>query len=446
MRMCDRGVQMLVTTVGAFAAFSLMTIAVGTDYWLYSRGVCRTKSMSDNDTSRKNEEVMTHSGLWRTCCLEGTDPRGPKTSGEGLHRGTPHPRSGPPASGASPGHPSIPRPGGPAALSVAFRTRPRALAVAPRWNLTGGAPSGARGRGQRLCGLSPCWELALAAADALCPPGELRAEGPQVPLLIRNGSERPAAAAPVRGSAGTASLSPGENPRHPAFPSASPGASPFPLLLPHRSSSLGATAGQCHSRAVPQPGSAPRPSSRLPGLAASPRCFPPAAAPAWRGPSSCRPPAAQATIWGSFAPKLLAEAFLSTHMLWLKMSFNRARCWYLRSKKWPMASPRALTLAVSGSRGCPVCSGHPGPLSCRALAVGACPRPGGAPPVVGAGEPRRRAAPPRWKVLGESRPRMQKYPVCSWCSVLNPVKSVGAFLLIQRGFGSCSNSIINNLR
>ncbi|KAM7228216.1 hypothetical protein CapIbe_020670 [Capra ibex] len=63
---------MLITTVGAFAAFSLMTIAVGTDYWLYSRGVCRTKSTSDNETSRKNEEVMTHSGLWRTCCLEGT--------------------------------------------------------------------------------------------------------------------------------------------------------------------------------------------------------------------------------------------------------------------------------------------------------------------------------------------------------------------------------------
>ncbi|XP_030655482.1 voltage-dependent calcium channel gamma-3 subunit isoform X1 [Nomascus leucogenys] len=70
MRMCDRGIQMLITTVGAFAAFSLMTIAVGTDYWLYSRGVCRTKSTSDNETSRKNEEVMTHSGLWRTCCLE----------------------------------------------------------------------------------------------------------------------------------------------------------------------------------------------------------------------------------------------------------------------------------------------------------------------------------------------------------------------------------------
>ncbi|XP_048351361.1 voltage-dependent calcium channel gamma-3 subunit [Sphaerodactylus townsendi] len=72
MRLCERGVQMLLTTLGAFAAFSLMTIAVGTDYWLYSRGVCRTKAMSDNDTGRKNEEVLTHSGLWRTCCLEGT--------------------------------------------------------------------------------------------------------------------------------------------------------------------------------------------------------------------------------------------------------------------------------------------------------------------------------------------------------------------------------------
>ncbi|MGH0117015.1 UNVERIFIED_CONTAM: hypothetical protein FKN15_024960 [Acipenser sinensis] len=49
-----------------------MTIAVGTDYWLYSRGVCRTKSTNDNETSKKNEEVMTHSGLWRTCCLEGS--------------------------------------------------------------------------------------------------------------------------------------------------------------------------------------------------------------------------------------------------------------------------------------------------------------------------------------------------------------------------------------
>lgn len=71
MGLFDRGVQMLLTTVGAFAAFSLMTIAVGTDYWLYSRGVCKSKSVSENETSKKNEEVMTHSGLWRTCCLEG---------------------------------------------------------------------------------------------------------------------------------------------------------------------------------------------------------------------------------------------------------------------------------------------------------------------------------------------------------------------------------------
>ncbi|XP_036418525.1 voltage-dependent calcium channel gamma-3 subunit [Colossoma macropomum] len=71
MKVCNRGAQMLVTTAGAFAAFSLMTIAVGTDYWLYSPGVCRTKGSGDNDTSRKNEEVLTHSGLWRQCCMEG---------------------------------------------------------------------------------------------------------------------------------------------------------------------------------------------------------------------------------------------------------------------------------------------------------------------------------------------------------------------------------------
>ncbi|XP_028828231.1 voltage-dependent calcium channel gamma-3 subunit-like isoform X2 [Denticeps clupeoides] len=71
MRACDRGGRMLVTTAGAFTAFSLMTIAVGTDYWLYARGVCRSKSAGDNDTEHKNEEVLTHSGLWRTCCMEG---------------------------------------------------------------------------------------------------------------------------------------------------------------------------------------------------------------------------------------------------------------------------------------------------------------------------------------------------------------------------------------
>lgn len=71
MRVFNRGVLMLLTTAGAFCAFSLMTIAVGTDYWLYSRGVCRSKTLSDNETVRKNEEVLTHSGLWRTCCTEG---------------------------------------------------------------------------------------------------------------------------------------------------------------------------------------------------------------------------------------------------------------------------------------------------------------------------------------------------------------------------------------
>ncbi|KAI3352486.1 hypothetical protein L3Q82_005442 [Scortum barcoo] len=76
MRLCNRGVMMLLTTAGAFCAFSLMTIAVGTDYWLYSRGMCRSKSQNDNETVRKNEEVLTHSGLWRTCCTEGT--AGPK--------------------------------------------------------------------------------------------------------------------------------------------------------------------------------------------------------------------------------------------------------------------------------------------------------------------------------------------------------------------------------
>ncbi|XP_062866501.1 voltage-dependent calcium channel gamma-3 subunit [Trichomycterus rosablanca] len=71
MRLCSRGAQMLITTAGAFTAFSLMTIAVGTDYWLYEPGVCRTDSTGDNDTSHKNEEVLTHSGLWRQCCMEG---------------------------------------------------------------------------------------------------------------------------------------------------------------------------------------------------------------------------------------------------------------------------------------------------------------------------------------------------------------------------------------
>ncbi|XP_042559744.1 voltage-dependent calcium channel gamma-2 subunit [Clupea harengus] len=72
MRASNRGGRMLVATAAAFAAFSLMTVAVGTDYWLYSRGVCQTRSAGENDTGHHNEEVLTHSGLWRMCCMEGT--------------------------------------------------------------------------------------------------------------------------------------------------------------------------------------------------------------------------------------------------------------------------------------------------------------------------------------------------------------------------------------
>uniref|UniRef100_A0A8B9U0G8 Calcium voltage-gated channel auxiliary subunit gamma 4 n=1 Tax=Anas zonorhyncha TaxID=75864 RepID=A0A8B9U0G8_9AVES len=72
---CDRGVQMLLTTVGAFAAFSLMAIAIGTDYWLYSSAhICNgTNSTADEAQGppRKARGDLTHSGLWRICCLEG---------------------------------------------------------------------------------------------------------------------------------------------------------------------------------------------------------------------------------------------------------------------------------------------------------------------------------------------------------------------------------------
>ncbi|XP_060109135.1 voltage-dependent calcium channel gamma-4 subunit [Heteronotia binoei] len=75
---CDRGVQMLLTMVGAFAAFSLMTIAIGTDYWLYSNAnICNGTNMTTtpDDTSqsqpKKVKGDLTHSGLWRICCIEG---------------------------------------------------------------------------------------------------------------------------------------------------------------------------------------------------------------------------------------------------------------------------------------------------------------------------------------------------------------------------------------
>ncbi|XP_075702559.1 voltage-dependent calcium channel gamma-4 subunit [Rhinoderma darwinii] len=72
---CDRGVQMLLTTVGAFAAFSLMTIAIGTDYWLYSRAhICNGTNFTMEDAQtqpKKTKGDLTHSGLWRICCIEG---------------------------------------------------------------------------------------------------------------------------------------------------------------------------------------------------------------------------------------------------------------------------------------------------------------------------------------------------------------------------------------
>lgn len=72
---CDRGLQMLLTTAGAFAAFSLMAIAIGTDYWLYSSAhICNgtNLTMDDGPPPRRARGDLTHSGLWRVCCLEGT--------------------------------------------------------------------------------------------------------------------------------------------------------------------------------------------------------------------------------------------------------------------------------------------------------------------------------------------------------------------------------------
>uniref|UniRef100_A0A667YI71 Calcium channel, voltage-dependent, gamma subunit 4b n=1 Tax=Myripristis murdjan TaxID=586833 RepID=A0A667YI71_9TELE len=71
----DRGVQTLLATVGAFAAFSLMTIAIGTDYWLYSRAyICNATNATTDETQpqpKTKRGDLTHSGLWRICCIEG---------------------------------------------------------------------------------------------------------------------------------------------------------------------------------------------------------------------------------------------------------------------------------------------------------------------------------------------------------------------------------------
>ncbi|XP_077460418.1 voltage-dependent calcium channel gamma-4 subunit-like [Stigmatopora argus] len=73
---CDRGLQTLLAVAGAFAAFSLMSIAIGTDYWLYSRAyICNATNASAEDSQAQSKKVkgdLTHSGLWRICCIEGT--------------------------------------------------------------------------------------------------------------------------------------------------------------------------------------------------------------------------------------------------------------------------------------------------------------------------------------------------------------------------------------
>ncbi|XP_060040475.1 voltage-dependent calcium channel gamma-4 subunit-like isoform X2 [Erinaceus europaeus] len=74
----DRGLQMLLTTAGAFAAFSLMAIAVGTDYWLYSSAhICNgtNLTMDEAPPPRRARGDLTHSGLWRVCCIEVPGPR-----------------------------------------------------------------------------------------------------------------------------------------------------------------------------------------------------------------------------------------------------------------------------------------------------------------------------------------------------------------------------------
>uniref|UniRef100_UPI00398F2AFA voltage-dependent calcium channel gamma-4 subunit-like n=1 Tax=Pristiophorus japonicus TaxID=55135 RepID=UPI00398F2AFA len=70
---CDPSVQMLFTMMGAFAAFSLMSIAIGTDYWLHSRAhICNTTNTTSEDNQVKKEKgSLIHSGLWRVCCVEG---------------------------------------------------------------------------------------------------------------------------------------------------------------------------------------------------------------------------------------------------------------------------------------------------------------------------------------------------------------------------------------
>lgn len=98
---CEKGVQVLLTTVGAFAAFGLMTIAISTDYWLYTRAfICNTTNLTagaggddgppqrggGGAAEKRDPGGLTHSGLWRICCLEGRAPR-PRPQASRVSRG-----------------------------------------------------------------------------------------------------------------------------------------------------------------------------------------------------------------------------------------------------------------------------------------------------------------------------------------------------------------------
>ncbi|XP_036295368.1 voltage-dependent calcium channel gamma-8 subunit [Pipistrellus kuhlii] len=56
-----------------------MTIAISTDYWLYTRAfICNTTNLTADEgpphrgaAERRDPGGLTHSGLWRICCLEG---------------------------------------------------------------------------------------------------------------------------------------------------------------------------------------------------------------------------------------------------------------------------------------------------------------------------------------------------------------------------------------
>ncbi|CAO2627436.1 Voltage-dependent calcium channel gamma-8 subunit [Lemmus lemmus] len=49
-----------------------MTIAISTDYWLYTRAlICNTTNLTAGSSEKKDPGGLTHSGLWRICCLEG---------------------------------------------------------------------------------------------------------------------------------------------------------------------------------------------------------------------------------------------------------------------------------------------------------------------------------------------------------------------------------------